>query len=90
MWKEHPGLRHESDDEVANRRTASLGGLAITLFLAVLGLSLVRGLAAKDTLRDCLSSGRMNCDPGFDGTGIFNAASDLIRATTQSARQPSS
>jgi hypothetical protein len=63
MWKEHPDLLYERDDEVANRRTASLGGLAITLLLAVLGLFLVRGLQAADTIGDCRNSARINCDP---------------------------
>ena len=52
----------EQDDEAANRQTASLGGVAITLLLLVLGLFLVRELHAKGMVEDCLMSGRTNCD----------------------------
>ena len=37
----------DEDEETANRQTASLGGVAITLLLLVLGLFLVRELHAK-------------------------------------------
>jgi hypothetical protein len=84
MWNEHPGFLYERDDEVANRRTASLGGLAIALFLVVLGLFLVRGLHVADTILDCRDAGQINCDPD---TGMFNATSDLIRAVMQSMHQ---
>jgi hypothetical protein len=59
MLNEHTGRRYETDDEVANRQTASLAGVAITLFLVVLGVCLVRGLQAKDPIGDCLRSGQM-------------------------------
>ena len=52
----------EADDAAANRQTASLGGVAITLLLLVLGLFLVRELHAKGVVEDCLMSGRTNCD----------------------------
>jgi hypothetical protein len=45
----------------ADRRTASLAALALTLFLIVLGLFVVRELHAQATLEDCLLSGRTNC-----------------------------
>jgi hypothetical protein len=90
LWKEHSGVRFESDDEVANRRTASLGGLAITLFLAVLGLFLLRGLQAPNTMGDCLNSGQINCHQGSNDITIFSTVSDLITATKQSVRQPNS
>lgn len=51
---------HESDEE-ADRQTASLAAVAVTLFLIVLGLFLVRELRAKSLLEDCLLSGRTNC-----------------------------
>jgi hypothetical protein len=44
MSTKHPDLLKETDDDVANRQTASLAGLAVSLLLAVLGLFLVRGL----------------------------------------------
>jgi hypothetical protein len=52
----------DGDEEAANRQTASLGGVAITLLLLVLGLFLVRELHAKGVVEDCLMSGRINCD----------------------------
>ncbi len=50
------------DQEAADRQTASLAGVAITLLLLVIGLFLVRELQAKAVLEDCLLSGRTNCD----------------------------
>jgi uncharacterized membrane protein len=52
----------DQEQEAANRQTASLGGVAITLLLLVLGLFLVRELHAKGVVEDCLMSGRSNCD----------------------------
>jgi uncharacterized membrane protein len=52
----------DEDDEAANRQTASLAGVAITLLLLVVGLFLVRELHAKAAIEDCLISGRINCD----------------------------
>lgn len=48
-------------DESADRQTASLGAVAITLFLIVLGLFLVHALHGKAALEDCLMAGRTNC-----------------------------
>jgi hypothetical protein len=53
---------HDDDEEGANRQTASLAGLAVALFLVVVGLFLVRELQAKTAVEDCLLSGRRNCD----------------------------
>lgn len=50
------------DQEAANRQTASLAGIAITLLLLVLGLFLIRELHAKSAIEDCLMAGRGNCD----------------------------
>jgi len=52
----------EEDEEAANRQTASLGGVAVTLLLLVLGLFLVHELHAKVAIEDCLMAGRINCD----------------------------
>jgi hypothetical protein len=49
------------DEAAANRQTASLGGVAISLFLIVVGLFLVHQLHAKAEVEDCLLSGRTNC-----------------------------
>ena len=52
----------EEDEEAANRQTASLGGVAVTLVLLVLGLFLVHELHTKVAIEDCLMAGRINCD----------------------------
>jgi hypothetical protein len=45
----------------ADRQTASLAGLAVTLLLVVFGLFLVKELHAKSVLEDCLLSGQTRC-----------------------------
>jgi hypothetical protein len=55
-WVEDP------DAADANRQTASLAGVAITLLLLVVGLYLVRTLHAESAIEDCLMAGRRNCD----------------------------
>ena len=54
------GWFHEPNEE-ADRQTASLAAVAVTLLLIVVGLFLVRELRAKSILEDCLLSGRTNC-----------------------------
>jgi len=49
------------DQAEADRQTASLGGLAIALFLVVIGLFLVQQLHRESILEDCLLSGAANC-----------------------------
>ena len=46
----------------ANRITASLAALALTLALVVAGLYLVRALHDKAAVEDCLMAARLNCD----------------------------
>jgi len=48
--------------EEANRQTASLAGVAITLLLLVIALFLIRELHTKAQIEDCLLAGRSNCD----------------------------
>ncbi len=52
----------DDDQDGANRQTASLAGLAVALFLVVVGLFLIRQLHTKTMVEDCLMSGRTNCD----------------------------
>ena len=66
MQQPHPRQRIWYDDPVedeatANRQTASLGGVAVALFLIVIGLFLVHELRAKAQIEDCLLEGRTNC-----------------------------
>jgi uncharacterized membrane protein len=55
-------LDEVEDQESADRQTASLAGVAITLLLLVVGLFLVHELHNKAMIEDCLLSGRSNCD----------------------------
>lgn len=57
-----PARYQDEDQAEANRITTSLAGLAIALFLVVIGLYLVQNLASKARLEDCLMSGRTDCD----------------------------
>jgi hypothetical protein len=52
-------LEREEDDA---RFTASLAGLAVTLFLLIVSLYLVEKLADESKLEDCLMQGRTNCE----------------------------
>jgi hypothetical protein len=62
MQHRRPWPLDSDADETADRQTASLAGVAITLLLLVVGLFLVHELHAKSTIEDCLMSGRTNCD----------------------------
>jgi len=46
----------------ADRQTASLAGLAVTLLIVVACLFLFQELRNKAMIEDCLLSGRNNCD----------------------------
>mgnify|MGYP001545893853 CR=1 FL=1 len=62
MQTRRRGLTEAEAEEEANRRTASLAGVAVTLLLLVLGLFLVRALHANAEIEDCLMAGRSDCD----------------------------
>lgn len=62
MHQEDRLLEDVEDQESADRQTASLAGVAITLLLLVIGLFLIRELQAKSAVEDCLLAGRSNCD----------------------------
>lgn len=57
MW------RRIIEEQEEARRTAALMGFIVVLLLAIAGLLLVRELAKKSRLEDCLMSGRSNCAP---------------------------
>jgi hypothetical protein len=57
MW------RRIVEEQEEARRTAALMGFVVILVLAIAGLLLVRELAKKSRLEDCLMSGRSNCAP---------------------------
>lgn len=62
MFQQRPWPDQAEEQRDANRQTASLAAVAVTLLLLVLGLFLVHELTAKSRLEDCLLSGRRNCD----------------------------
>ena len=62
MFQQRRWARDVEEQETANRQTASLAGVAITLLLLVLGLFLVRALHTQAAIEDCLMAGRSNCD----------------------------
>ena len=51
----------EDCEAAANRQTASLAALAVTLLLVVVGLALVHQLRAQANFEDCVMSGRSGC-----------------------------
>jgi len=51
----------EPADQAANRQTASLAALAVTLLLIVVSLFLVERLRAEAAFEDCVLSGRVGC-----------------------------
>jgi len=56
----------QEDHAGANRRSASLAGLAATLFIALIALVIVRKLQVRCMLEECLSSGRPGCEHSVD------------------------
>jgi hypothetical protein len=46
----------------ADRQTASLAGLAVTLLVIIICVFLLKQLHAKSAIEDCLMAGRSNCD----------------------------
>lgn len=62
MYQQRPWLSEDEAQEEADRQTASLAGVAVTLLLLVLGVFLVHELQAKAEVEDCLLAGRTNCD----------------------------
>jgi uncharacterized membrane protein len=50
------------DRKAADRQTASLAGMAITLLILVVCLFLLRELHNKAAIEDCLLAGHSNCD----------------------------
>ena len=62
MYQRRPWISDDEAEEEANRQTASLAGVAITLLLLVLGVFLIHQLHSEAQVEDCLLSGRSNCD----------------------------
>jgi len=55
-------LKEADDRKAADRQTASLAGMAITLLIVVVCLFLLRELHKKAAIEDCLLAGRSDCD----------------------------
>ncbi len=62
-----PAFRSLAEPEAAaaNRQTASLGALAVTLLLIVIALYLVDKLRAEAAFEDCVLAGRIGCVGGL-------------------------
>ncbi len=54
-------LQFDQHDD-ADRQTASLAGLAVTLLVVIVCVFLLKQLHAKAAIEDCLLAGRNNCD----------------------------
>jgi len=54
--------RKRAEREDDERFTASLAGFAVTLFIGIVSLYILQGLAATTKLEDCLLQGRQNCE----------------------------
>jgi hypothetical protein len=52
----------DQDHEDADRQSASLAGMAVTLLIVVVCLFLLKELHNKAAIEDCLLAGRNNCD----------------------------
>lgn len=58
-----PWLNRERERQEDDARfTTSLAAMAATLFLGVVGLYVLQGLAETSKLEDCLMQGRPNCE----------------------------
>jgi hypothetical protein len=55
------GYGRDDDREGDDRRTASLAGLAVILFLALVALFLVRELSKVSHIQDCVMQHRTGC-----------------------------
>ena len=62
MAKIYRLILSDKDYEAADRQTASLAGMAVTLLIVVVCLFLLRQLHHKGAIEDCLLAGRANCD----------------------------
>ena len=60
VWFDDTGWTTDRDED-ADRQTASLAAVAVTLLLLVVGLFLVHELHHTAMIEDCLLSGRTNC-----------------------------
>jgi hypothetical protein len=58
---DHHDTERGSEEEAADRVTASLAGLALTLALIVVSLCVTDHLRRMANLQDCVLSGRTDC-----------------------------
>jgi hypothetical protein len=62
MAKFYRLIFNDHDREDAERQTASLAGLAVTLLVLVVSVFLTHQLQTKSAIENCLLAGRNNCD----------------------------
>lgn len=65
--KRDPEKEREEDDR---RFTTSLAGLAVALFLILIGLYVTDQLAKQSKLEDCMMAGRRDCTPRIELTPL--------------------
>jgi len=62
MVRIYRSIFSDEDLQAADRQTASLAGMAVTLLIVVVCLFLLKELHNKAAIEDCLLAGRSNCD----------------------------
>jgi len=62
MSKVYRLIFSDEDHADADRQSASLAGLAVTLLIVVVSLFLLKELRHKAMIEDCLLASRNNCD----------------------------
>jgi hypothetical protein len=74
-----PGIRWlpVSDDGVTDRRTAGLAGFAVTLFIIVLALLIVRKLQVRCLIENCILAGGTGCQHVAENLRVSRALGAL-------------
>jgi hypothetical protein len=65
------------DHRTDNRRTASLAGLTVTLFLLVFALIVARKLQVRCMIEDCVLAGGTDCKHVAENLRVSNAFQSL-------------
>jgi hypothetical protein len=74
-----PGIRWipVSDDGATDRRTAGLAGFAVTLFIIVLALLIVRKLQVRCLIENCIMAGGSGCQHVAENLRVSRALEEL-------------
>jgi hypothetical protein len=77
VWRE-AGIHPNPEPIDGNRRTASLGGVAVTLFIVVLALVIARKLQVRCLIENCVFAGGTNCQHVADNLRVSRAVEHLV------------